>query len=85
MRASGGRIATILPVERPSAWERLRRVNPLVWDALLALVVFGFSLFQEQQFRSSEHVRIDPWGRGLLALTCAPLVWRQLAPIPLTP
>jgi hypothetical protein len=70
-----------LSVERPTAWERLRRVNPLVWDAVLALVVFGFSLFLEQQFRSSEHSGIDPWGRGLLALTCAPLVWRQLAPI----
>jgi signal transduction histidine kinase len=70
-----------LSVERPTAWERLRRVNPLVWDAVLALVVFGFSLFLEYQFRSSEHSGIDPWGRGLLALTCAPLVWRQLAPI----
>lgn len=81
MRARRGRIATISSVERLTGWERLRRVNPLVWDAVLALVVFGFSLFLEQQFLSSEHVRIDPWGRGLLALTCAPLVWRQVAPI----
>jgi signal transduction histidine kinase len=56
-------------------------VNPLVWDAVLALVVFGFSLFLEQQFLSSEHAKTDPWGRGLLALTCVSLVWRQLAPI----
>ncbi|HEV2905817.1 MAG TPA: sensor histidine kinase [Actinomycetota bacterium] len=81
MRESAGRIATIFPVERVTVWERLRRVNPLIWDLLLALFVFGSSLFLEYQFRSNEHVRIDSWGRGLLALTCAALVWRQLAPI----
>jgi signal transduction histidine kinase len=81
MRDSDGPIDTITSMERLSAWERLRRVHPLVWDVLLALFVFGASLFLEQQFRSSEHVRIDSLGRGLLALTCAALVWRQMAPI----
>jgi uncharacterized membrane protein len=44
MRESAARIATIFPMERLTAWERLRRVKPLIWDVLLALFVFGFSL-----------------------------------------
>ena len=61
-------------------WERLRRVSPLVWDAVLAVFVFGMSLLLENQFLSG-HSGIDPAGRSLLAGTCASLVWRQKAPI----
>lgn len=61
-------------------WERLRRVSPLVWDAVLAIFVFSTSLFLENQFLS-EHSGIDPAGRFLLAATCVSLVWRQTAPI----
>jgi signal transduction histidine kinase len=64
-----------------AAWERLRRVNPLIWDAVLAFFVFGMSLFLESQFLSTQHSGIDPTGRSLLAATCASLVRRQKAPI----
>jgi signal transduction histidine kinase len=81
MRAAGGRIVTISVMDPVALWVRLRRVNPLVWDALLAVFIFGSGLFLEHQFRPPEHSGIDVGGRTLLAATCAPLVWRQLAPI----
>jgi signal transduction histidine kinase len=80
-------------VERLTAWERIRRVNPYVWDGLLAVGVFGLALLLEILFLSPQghcideagHVapcfRIDAGGRGLLALACAPLVWRRRAPM----
>jgi signal transduction histidine kinase len=81
MRADAGRIVTIFVMDPVAVWERLRRVNPLFWDAVLALFVFGVSLFLEHQFLSSAHSGIDLTGRALLAATCAPLMWRQVAPI----
>jgi signal transduction histidine kinase len=80
-------------VERPTAWERLRRVNPLVADGLLAAVVCGLALLLEityldpGAFCSDEAGHavpchgIDALGRVLVAATCAPLVWRRRWPI----
>jgi signal transduction histidine kinase len=77
-------------------WERLRRVNPLVWDAFLALAVFAGSLLAGSSisYGSSSPVgepipepsfRIT-FGQGtgallLIAVACAPLVWRRRAPL----
>lgn len=88
-----GQTATFAAVERLTTWERLRRVDPYVWDTLLAVAVFGVSLLLEILFLSQQGqciddtgravpcFRIDAGGRVLLAVACAPLVWRRRVPI----
>jgi signal transduction histidine kinase len=57
--------ATVSPVERPTAWERLRRVNPYVWDGLLAAAVFVGSVLAGSSFSSSpEGLEIRFFGGG---------------------
>lgn len=46
--------AIVPPVERLTAWERLRRVNPYVWDALLAVAVLLISVLAGSSFFSSQ-------------------------------
>jgi signal transduction histidine kinase len=83
-------------VERPTTWERLRHVNPLVWDGLLALGVFAASLLLGSSISwgtsspvgepiPEPELRIT-FGQGpgavlLIGVACAPLVWRRRAPI----
>jgi len=55
MKTRSGRTARVPLVERLTLWERFRRVNPYVWDGLLAVAVFlgsvlaGSSLFSSEQ------------------------------------
>lgn len=57
--------ATVFPVEQPTAWERLRGVNPYVWDGLLAVAVFLASVLAGSSFFSSaEGVEIRFFGGG---------------------
>lgn len=84
---------TVPPVERLTTWERLRRVDPYVWDTLLAVAVFGVSLLLQVLFLSQQGeciddtgravpcFKIDAWGRVLLAVVCTPLIWRRRSPI----
>jgi signal transduction histidine kinase len=45
-------------VERLTVWERLRRVNPYVWDATLALVVFVGSVLAGSSYYSTAERRV---------------------------
>jgi signal transduction histidine kinase len=57
--------ATVSPVEQPTAWERLRGVNPYVWDGLLAVTVFvGSVLLGSSFFSSPEGLEIRFFGGG---------------------
>jgi signal transduction histidine kinase len=96
MRAGPGRMATLARVERLTTWERLRGVNPYVWDALLALVVFGVSVLAGSSISDGSSSPVgEPIpesrlriafhaGTGallIIAAACAPLVWRRRAPL----
>jgi len=74
---------TVPSVERPTTWERLRRVNPLVWDGLLAVGVFAFTVVNEFWFFDSQAARgvDEPLGWALIVLACGPLAWRRRVPI----
>jgi signal transduction histidine kinase len=65
----------------PSAWERLRRVDPRIWDALLAaaVVVLGLTGFL---LRGPEPN--DPpgaYGVALMVVASVALAWRRRAPL----
>jgi signal transduction histidine kinase len=96
MRGNNGQVATVPPMERLSAWERLRRVNPYVWDAILAVVVFAVSVLAGSSisYGSSSPVGepipearfriVFPYGVGallLIAAACVPLIWRRRTPL----
>jgi signal transduction histidine kinase len=61
--------------------DRLRRVDPRIWDALLgiALVVLGVVGFALRGLRTDEP---PAWfGYALIILASAPIVWRRRAPL----
>ena len=72
-------------MDRPTLWERLRRVDPLIWDSLLAVAVAAFSILGAVM---GGNAAPDP-ARGsltassytLLVLGCAPLAVRRRWPI----
>jgi signal transduction histidine kinase len=74
----------------PTSWERLRRVDPLIWDSLLAFAVLGASILGTTLGGNApaDPAR-GPIGRGspgvevyvLLVLGCAPLALRRRRPI----
>jgi signal transduction histidine kinase len=73
-------------VEGLTLWEWLRRVNPLIWDGLLAVLVFLVNLAGALAVnQSGPRGRVEiGFGAGailLLALASAPLVWRRRAPL----
>jgi signal transduction histidine kinase len=78
-----GPTATVSNVERLTAWERLRGVNPFAWDALVAVGVFAFIVLSELWFFVPHDQRgVDaPMGWALIVLACAPLAWRRRTPI----
>jgi signal transduction histidine kinase len=64
-------------------WERLRRVDPLVWDTLLAVAVLLVSIGGAMAARHDPQARA-PLGAEdslLLVLGCAPLVIRRRRPL----
>jgi hypothetical protein len=82
-----GQVATVSFVERLTAIERLRQLNPLVADGLLAAAVFAFTIVGTVLW-----VRADPHAGSILdrvhllevvlvVAACAPLAWRRRAPI----
>jgi signal transduction histidine kinase len=57
----------------------VRRVNPLVWDSLLALVVLGIVAATVASEGRGVH---GPLAWGLVVVGCAPLAVRRRAPVP---
>jgi signal transduction histidine kinase len=72
------------PVERPTPWERLRRVDPLVWDSLLAAAVLAVSIGGAMAARHASPPSRPPLGAEgylLLVLGCVALVVRRRRPL----
>jgi len=70
-------------VERRTWWERLRGINPLVVDGLLAAAILGLTLFAATL--GPEPVgRRDPdaFAFVLIVLGCVPLMFRRRAALP---
>jgi signal transduction histidine kinase len=79
MTASERASASVQRVSPSTWWDRLRRVNPLIWDSLLALLVLGIIAGTVASQRGGVHGP-PAW---VLAVACsAPLVVRRRAPIP---
>ena len=71
-------------MERLTLWERLRRVDPLVWDSLLAAVVLAGSIVGAVAARHATGPPRSPLnaeGYLLLTLGCAPLAIRRRRPL----
>jgi signal transduction histidine kinase len=63
MKTRSGRPVRVPLVERVTLWERFRRVNPYVWDGLLAVAVFlGSVLAGSSYFSSPDGVEIRFFG-----------------------
>ena len=63
-------------------WERLRRVDPLVWDSLLAATVFVVTVVAAIGARHAPGAppELGAWGYALILLGCLPLVARRRWP-----
>jgi signal transduction histidine kinase len=63
-------------------WERLRRVDPRIWDALLALVVGVVTLLAYGIPGNREHeAGVNALGIAIVVAVSVPLAWRRLAPL----
>jgi signal transduction histidine kinase len=62
-------------------WDRLRRIDHRIWDALLALgmVLGGVLVFALREHRPNEPAAA--LGFALVVLAAAPLAWRRRAPL----
>jgi signal transduction histidine kinase len=66
----------------PGIWERLRRVDHRIWDALLAFVALAATLLGYLvQGSGGESADPNALGVALLVVACVPLAWRRLAPL----
>ena len=82
--AASRRLGYLPGVERLTLWERLRRVDPLVWDSLLAAVVLAGSIVGAVAARHATGPPRSPLnaeGYLLLALGCLPLAIRLRRPL----
>lgn len=71
-------------VDTPSRWDRSRRVDPLIWDSLLAALVFVLSVLGATFGNGPGGVpRATPGADVfvLLVLGCAPLAFRRRRPV----
>jgi signal transduction histidine kinase len=72
-------------VDTPTRWERLRRVDPLIWDSLLAATIFVLSVagatFGGSAPDGTPRATPGPEAYVLLVLGCAPLAFRRRRPV----
>ena len=64
-----------------SAWERLRRVDPRIWDALLALAVLVTGLLAFVFRGPAPDEPPDAYGVALVTASSVALAWRRRAPL----
>ena len=83
MTPGARRSVTVRVVERRTWWERLRGINPLVVDGLLAAAILGLTLFAAT-LGHPQAGRRDPdaVAFALIVIACAPLMVRRRAPVP---
>jgi hypothetical protein len=65
-------------------WDRLRRVDHRIWDALLALAVLAPSMLAyalQGSGGTSTNAEPDALGALLVVAACVPLAWRRRAPL----
>lgn len=63
----------------PTLWDRLRRVDPLVWDSLLAASVLAGTMIAAVGARHAPDAPppLDPPEYALIVLGCFPLLLRR--------
>jgi signal transduction histidine kinase len=62
-------------------WDRLRRIDPRIWDGVLAGVVVAGSVLGFALRQRTEHELPDVAGFGLVIVAGASLAWRRRAPL----
>ena len=71
-------------VDTPTRWDRLRRVDPLIWDSLLAALIFVLSVLGATFGNGpggAARAAPEPDTYVLLVLGCAPLAFRRRRPV----
>ena len=71
-------------VDTPTRWDRLRRVDPLIWDSLLAALIFVLSVLGTTFGNGpggAPRAAPGPDAYALLVLGCAPLAFRRRRPV----
>ena len=68
---------------RPSTWQRLRRIDPRIWDGLLTVGILAFAQLDLWRGREpgSTADRPDLLATALLLVACVPLYWRRRRPL----
>jgi len=64
-----------------TAWERLRRIDPRVWDAVLAAALVAGSVLSFAVRARSRHELPDLAGFALIVIGGGSLAWRRRAPL----
>ncbi|MGZ4110549.1 MAG: sensor histidine kinase, partial [Actinomycetota bacterium] len=62
-------------------WDRLRRIDPRIWDGVVAGVVVAGSVLAFALRRRTQHELPDVAGFGLVIVAGASLAWRRRAPL----
>ena len=82
MRACGARVDYRRPVDGPTLWERVRRVNPLVWDSLLAAVALMLTALSVTLGPLPEgREEPDLLGWALVMVACVSIAFRRRSPL----
>ena len=71
-------------VDTPTRWDRLRRVDPLIWDSLLAALIFVLSVLGATFGNGpggAGRAALGPDTYVLLVLGCTPLAFRRRRPV----
>jgi len=68
---------------RPSTWQRLKRVDPRIWDGLLTVGILAFTQLDLWRGREPAATTDQPdlLAAALLLLACVPLYWRRRRPL----
>jgi signal transduction histidine kinase len=66
---------------RPTGWERVRRVDPRVWDGLLFAALLTISLLSLRHASPQDGRRPDVWASVLTVATVVPLWWWRRRPL----
>ena len=80
MTTGGSAPGTVYPVDG-NLFDRLRRVDPRIWDALLALAMIGWGILVFAFREVSPNEPPAAYGYALIVVAGASLAWRRRAPL----